>query len=325
MDSNEPAWTTAEQTQGSKPTVAVVITTYNHAVFLADAIESCLAQTVAPDEIIVVDDGSTDDPAAVAAAYPQVAFIRQENQGVSAARNAGMEAASSERVIFLDADDRLCPNAVGAGHAAFAGAPDAGFVYGAWQWIDVDGRDIGSLNYTPIGPHPHLDFLRRNPVGMHAAVMYDRHRLQSCGGFDVTLRRSEDFDAFLRVTQRYPVASYGDKVAEYRRHGSNTSNNSVAQLAFLLKVLDRYGGPGVDSTPDVDEAWLTGRNYFRKYYVEELIRRRTGGLMTALAAALRISPNYTCRRLVYELALALRLVKPHPDRPIGRPALPKKA
>src|SRR5919106_374521 len=102
----------------SKPaTVGVVITTYNHAHFLADAIESVLRQTCPAAEIIVVDDGSTDDPISVVAGYPHVNLVRQGNQGLAAARNSGLRETKTDKVIFLDADDRLLPNAVSAGLA----------------------------------------------------------------------------------------------------------------------------------------------------------------------------------------------------------------
>jgi hypothetical protein len=102
---------------GAGATVAVIIPTFNHARFLAEAIMSVLAQTRPPEEIMVVDDGSTDDPANVVAQFPTVQFIRQDNRGVSAARNKGLRSCMTSHVIFLDADDRLLPTAIEAGLA----------------------------------------------------------------------------------------------------------------------------------------------------------------------------------------------------------------
>ena len=93
-------------------TVAVIIPTFNHARFLAEAIKSVLAQTRPADEIIVVDDGSTDDPAAVVAKFPTVRLIRQDNRGLSAARNTGLRNCKASHIVFLDADDRLLPTAL---------------------------------------------------------------------------------------------------------------------------------------------------------------------------------------------------------------------
>lgn len=95
--------------------VAVVIPTYNHGHFLADAIASVERQTVPAAEVIVVDDGSSDHPEDVVAQFSRVRFIRQDNQGLAAARNAGLRAAGSEKVVFLDADDLLAPDAMNRG------------------------------------------------------------------------------------------------------------------------------------------------------------------------------------------------------------------
>ena len=105
--------------------VAVIIPTYNHARYLADAISSAIAQTRPADEIIVVDDGSTDNPATVVDRFPGVHFIQQENRGRSAARNAGLRTCTSSHVVFLDADDRLLPNAIEDGLSCAAEHPDA--------------------------------------------------------------------------------------------------------------------------------------------------------------------------------------------------------
>ena len=130
-------------------TVAVIIPTFNHARFLADAIDSVLAQTRQADEIIVVDDGSTDDPAGVVARYSRVQLIRQNNRGLSAARNTGLWSCRTSHVVFLDADDRLLPIALKTGLTCITEKPDCAFVHGAHRLISEDGR--------PIGPDPITD------------------------------------------------------------------------------------------------------------------------------------------------------------------------
>src|SRR5436190_1048483 len=110
----------------SAPSIALVINTYEQAHFLPASIESSLAQKVPFDQIIVVDDGSTDNPAAVVAGYPDVRLIRQSNAGLAAARNTGLDAVSSDFIMFLDADDLLTPSAVCSGMACHADNPGAG-------------------------------------------------------------------------------------------------------------------------------------------------------------------------------------------------------
>ena len=162
--------------------VAVVITTYNHAVFLEDAIRSVMRQSTRAEEVIVVDDGSTDHPDAVVSRFSQVRLITQRNQGLSAARNTGLRAAVADKIIFLDADDRLCQGAIEGGLQCFASHPEAGFVYGGFHYVNAGGNVTGESICRDIGPEPHLTFLRGNPIGMHAAVLYDRKHLLNAGG-----------------------------------------------------------------------------------------------------------------------------------------------
>src|SRR3954447_22530496 len=139
--------------------VAVVIPTFNHAHFLGEALASVSAQTRPVAEVIVVDDGSTDDPAAVVAGRPGARLIRQDNRGLSAARNTGLRAARSRYVLFLDADDLLTPVAVAAGLACFDRAPGAAFVYGAHRRVDAGGRPLGERRYLAITGDPFAALL----------------------------------------------------------------------------------------------------------------------------------------------------------------------
>jgi glycosyltransferase involved in cell wall biosynthesis len=142
--------------------VAVVIPTYNHSRFLADAIASVERQTVHASEIIVVDDGSTDHPEYVATQFPGVRFIRQDNRGLAAARNTGLMAASSDKVVFLDADDLLAPDAIESGLACFSRHSDAGFVYGAHRMVNAEGAPISKVKFEEIGPDPFATFVKAN-------------------------------------------------------------------------------------------------------------------------------------------------------------------
>ena len=124
-------------------TVGVVIPTWNDARFLSEALQSVFAQTRPADAVVVVDDGSPEDPAGVTAQFPGVRLIRRHNGGLAAARNTGLAALSTSYVVFLDADDRLLPHALAAGLACFAREPESGLVYGAHRSIDVSGRPLG--------------------------------------------------------------------------------------------------------------------------------------------------------------------------------------
>src|SRR5882672_136402 len=128
--------------------ISIVIPCYNQAHFLAEAIESVLAQIWPADEIIVVDDGSTDNPGQVAARYPQVRCIRQENQGLPGARNTGLRESHGDYLVFLDADDRLTPQALAVGMQHLNARPECVLVAGHYQNIAADGTPLP----TPVQP-----------------------------------------------------------------------------------------------------------------------------------------------------------------------------
>ena len=119
--------------------VSVVIPCYNQAHFLTEAIESVLAQTSRQFEIIVVDDGSTDNTAEVAARYPGIGYLRQDNQGLAAARNTGLRHSQGDYLVFLDADDRLLPAALESGLDYLSAHPACAFVWGHYLRFTSDG------------------------------------------------------------------------------------------------------------------------------------------------------------------------------------------
>jgi glycosyltransferase involved in cell wall biosynthesis len=124
---------------GNPPLVSVIITSYNQAHFLNDAIESVLTQTYSRFEIVVVDDGSTDNAAEVVARYPGVRYMRQDNQGLSAARNTGLRESNGAYLTFLDADDRYLPSALETGVNCLREHPKCGFVSGHHSLISSNG------------------------------------------------------------------------------------------------------------------------------------------------------------------------------------------
>jgi glycosyltransferase involved in cell wall biosynthesis len=278
--------------------VAVVITTYNHAAYLDEAIRSVVRQSVPAHEIIVVDDGSTDHPEIVVSRYAQVRLIRQENQGLAAARNTGLAAAGSDKIVFLDADDRLCRCAIEAGIECFAGNPNAGFVYGGYLEFD-SGLSMSDSTIRDIGPDPHLAFLRGNIVGMNGTVLFDRSRLLEAGGFDLTLRRCEDYDVYLRMSRDYPVVNHHAIVAEYRRHENNMSYNWLEMLHWVKRVMERYRP--ANGSGSAAAAWRQGWAGWHSYYLAETLwgerARRDRPVIQRVADAMRESPTVTVVQL----------------------------
>jgi GT2 family glycosyltransferase/SAM-dependent methyltransferase len=242
--------------------VAVVLTTYNDAVYLRDALSSVFAQERHPDEVIVVDDGSTVSPAPIVEEFPMAILLRKNNGGLSSARNLGLHRARCRYITFLDADDRLEPNATASGLDCFARRPDAAMVYGGHRRIRATGERVGSDNYKAVSKDAYGDLLSGNRIGMHATVLYRRDILMTLGGFDEGLRRCEDYDLYLRIARSYPVASHPDIIAEYRWHDHNMSRNTEEMLRAALAVHARYRG----QTPEQRRAWRAGKHNWKAWY-----------------------------------------------------------
>jgi glycosyltransferase involved in cell wall biosynthesis len=196
-----------------------------------------LEQTYRHLEIIVVDDGSADDSALISARYPAVKLIQQENRGLSAARNAGVEAGTGDYLVFLDADDRLCRDALTKGVDCLGAHPESAFVYGAYTLIATDGQPMASSQRKRAPEDTYLNLLRSNYIGMHATVMYRRAAFEFVQRFNTSLAACEDYDLFLRIARIYPIHGHGQVVAEYRQHGSNMSRNPELMLKSSLSVL----------------------------------------------------------------------------------------
>ena len=243
-------------------TVAAILTTYNDAEFLREALSSVFAQQHPPDEVLVVDDGSTVDPVPIVAAFAGAVLIHKANGGLASARNTGLRRVSSQFVLFLDADDRLKPNAITAGLSCFAHSPAAAMVYGGHTRIGRDGVQLGEDIYSPASDDPYADLLAGNRIGMHATVLYRRAILAALGGFDEGLRRCEDYDVYLRLAQQHLVASHGEIVAEYRWHGQNMSRDTRPMLEAALAVHDRHR----EQTGARRKAWISGRRFWTTWY-----------------------------------------------------------
>lgn len=274
--------------------VAVVVTTYRDTAFLGDALRSVMRQTRPADQVVVVDDGSDDDPRPVVARFPRAEYVVQPNQGPSAARNTGLARLRTDAVVFLDADDVLSRRALADGLDAHRRAGETAFVCGRHRRVDVRRRYLG--HGPPLPPRLcYLDLLRGNVVGMHAAVMYRVPVLRDLGGFDVDLRRCEDYEVYLRIARRHPVTTHGHVVADYRQHGTNSSSDPQDMLTAALAVLDRHR-PGEDDGPEVHEAWRAGRDGWRRWYGPEAVAARKSAAPPSLLARSRTAAGSARRR-----------------------------
>jgi glycosyltransferase involved in cell wall biosynthesis len=257
----------------SETTVSIVITCYNQASFLADAIRSALAQSVDPNfdpiEVVVVDDGSTDQTRFVAEGFPRVRYLFQPNRGLAAARNSGIAASKGRYVCFLDADDTLLPRAIGSGLRAFDRHPQCAFVYGDFCDVDAHGVALSAPRGPRVAKEHYRALLEGNFIGMHATVLYRRCALQSVGGFDVRLGRCEDYEIYLRLTRKFPVREHASVVAHYRWHDGNMSRDHGAMLNAAVDVL-KMQKPHLRGDAELRRAARRGIAIWRQYYGERM-------------------------------------------------------
>lgn len=249
-----------------KQLVSVIIPCYNQGTYLAKAIESIFAQSYQKFEIIVVDDGSTDQTKETARQYPLVKYVYQSNQGVSAARNIGIKNSTGELVVFLDADDWLLPDALFININYLTQNPEAAFVSGAHE-LFYQPENKTWLVQKEITENHYCNLLEGNYMGMPAVGMYQRWVFNEFQ-FDTTLHYCEDYDLCLQIARKYPVVHHTRLIAVYNFHKDSVSSNLVEILKHALLVLDKQKSFILN---EPEEACLQkGLNNWKVYYSEKI-------------------------------------------------------
>ncbi|CAN5851909.1 hypothetical protein BH18ACI4_BH18ACI4_23160 [soil metagenome] len=296
--------------------VSVVIPCYQQGHFLSEAIESVLAQTLPAHEVIVVDDGSTDNTAAVAARYPGVRYIRQDNSGPATARNKGLGESKGNSLVFLDADDRLLSTALQIGVSSLSAHPVSAMVFGRCQYIEHDGSPVSVFQPLYQESDGYLAMLRICPIWHPAAVMFRRSVFDILNGFDTSLVSCSDYELYLRVTRGWPVHCHNNIISEYRQHRANASSNCAQTIESATRIL-RSQLPLIEGNKQYEEAYRTGIRNFQTYYYRNSIRQlrsflRTGGhrshVLRNVTLILRMGPRMSAGSALRRLSEAIRRV-----------------
>jgi glycosyltransferase involved in cell wall biosynthesis len=207
------------------PLVSVIMAAYNSAEHIGEALDSVLAQDWHPLEVVVVDDGSTDDTAAIVSRYPDVVCVRQENQGPSAARNAAVERSSGAFVANFDSDDLLPPTRVSDQARYLLAHPELGAVFGRQQWMNAPewmARDnvYGDVDGIPL-----------------SSVMFRREIFFELGGYDTSFVHGEDMDLLVRMRESGIEYHVIPEIVLYRRYEPSSLTGGRAPHEPLLRSL----------------------------------------------------------------------------------------
>lgn len=280
--------------------VSVIIPCYNHGHFLGEAIESVIGQTYPLIEIIVVDDGSTDDTEQIAKAYPNIQYVRQNNYGLSRSRNVGLSHSKGAYIILLDADDCLFPEAIDIGLRALASRNDCALTFGLFVKIGVSQ---GLQQLSPNTSYGYKDLLQRNVIGNPGTVLYRRKVFTEIGVFDEANNSAADYDFYLRVARQFPIFCHHQLVVQYRKHGTNMSNDAGLMLASTVTVLKKQL-QYVEGNHELRVAYEHGLQHYMRYYGERLImqiyeRFRQGHLLDTAFGVYILVRFYPNRILAY--------------------------
>jgi glycosyltransferase involved in cell wall biosynthesis len=268
-----------------RPRVSVVITTFNQAAYIRAAVEAALGQTYRSREILVVDDGSTDETPTILAPYRgAITYIRQPNQGVAGARNTGVRHARGELVAFLDGDDLWDPEKLEVQVAAADLEPRAGVI----AVDDIEFKDGEVLRSALLSEavrarwargepmltfacYPHL--LRGNLVATTSQVMIPRRVLDAVGPSDTRWSLSSDWDLYLRIAARYPFTFVNRSLTQWRQLDTSASGPAATRWLRWAR----------DDIEILKEQLQSGPPRFSALVQEELATRLPRAIQTVYA------------------------------------------
>jgi glycosyltransferase involved in cell wall biosynthesis len=212
-------------TEEGAPLVSVIMAAYNAADHIGEALESVLAQDWRPLEVVVVDDGSSDATGEIVRSHPEVVYVRQENRGPAAARNAAAAASSGGFVANLDSDDLLPPTRIGDQVRHLLAHPELGAVLGRQEWLNAPSwmaRDgvYGDVDGVPL-----------------SSVMFRRDVFFALGGYDTSFVHGEDMDLLMRMRERGIEYQVIPQIVLYRRYDPESLTGGLPSREPLLRSL----------------------------------------------------------------------------------------
>ncbi len=228
------------------PLVSVVIATYNRAAFLGETLESVCGQSFKDFEIILVDDGSTDDTPKLAQFYGHaIRYVRQDNRGAAAARNLGVKQARAPWIAVQDSDDLSTPDHLWTLYEYARSHPDCGMVFANGCYLE--GPEHRRETIIPAAKSRKLaargvllrDLFERSIARLQAALI-SKAAFETVGGMNESFAICHDLDLFLRLTMNFPVGYVDRVVFRYRKHQGNISRNEETRLLENIRVIETF-------------------------------------------------------------------------------------
>jgi glycosyltransferase involved in cell wall biosynthesis len=296
----------------SSLSVSVIIPAYNAALYLEPAIDSVLAQTFRNFDVIVVDDGSTDETPQIAAKFGDSVYcIHQSNQGLSGARNTGIRNSQGEVIALLDADDLWEPHYLETMINMLEGNPQAVGVYCGFHYIDAQGRFVGKPSLKVIDPREfHHALVYNGNWLVPSAVMFRRIYAEKAGLFDIEIGPVADADLWIKLSRQGPMVGIPEALIRYRRHDNNMSKDPGQMVAANYRRIQKVHGP---ETGDIafwpPEKVVSYRNFYRSSASRYLASGNAQKSAYYLQKLSSMSPEY-----FFSLEMWRRLIRAHiPD------------
>lgn len=299
------------------PEVSVIIPTYNSARYLTQAVDSVLAQSFKDFEVLVIDDGSTDDTEAVMRRYGQpVRYIHKENGGVSTARNRGIAESRGRYAAFLDADDTWLPEKLERQLRALNENPGYRACYSAFTVCDCDLSPVQVRRSRRQGSVIEDLLSYGNVVGTPSTVLCERSLFEAAGGFDIEMSQCADWDMWVRLASHTEFLYLDESLATYRQHAANMSLNASLLERDSVRVLEKaFALPELTAVQRSRRRTAIARNYmvlagtyFQAQSYGDFVRcaaravamdiRQIAGLITfPIRLAVRLRPNDSAEML----------------------------
>ncbi|MBD2022190.1 glycosyltransferase [Leptolyngbya sp. FACHB-36] len=294
------------------PLISVIIPVFNGAKTIRDTIASVLAQSFSEFELLIINDGSTDDTLAVVSSFddPRIQVFSYPNAGSNPSRNRGIDHARGEYISFIDADDLWTPDKLAAQRQALQAQPQAAVAYSWTDCIDEQGQYLRQGAHATIAGNVLANFLLTDCIGSGSNVLVRKSALVEVGKFDESLANAQDWDMWLRLAARYPFACVPKVQVLYRVSAGSLSSNVQRMATASFRVIERSFAQAPATLQHLKPHSLGNRYKFLTFRSLQGNPTRQKGVLALqyLWNAVRYDPTLLRTRLLWKVLLAIAVM-----------------